>query len=172
MLIPTLTYVGRENQLRVAIPRVDDRRCRGRPAQRAGVAAGGSAHRILGVLSPRRDSRRGFHAGARLVFADRRALRHPRLRAARRAARDAGGSRQDLRRRQRANPARDVQRSPAGLRLCGQSAGRPDGWHARGTGTDPHRRLDPEPVRTRRTGFEPGFRIHVQGTAHRRTATK
>ena len=70
---PGATYIGRENQLQVRIPRIegegagaDDRRL----AQRARVAAGRRAHRLLAVRSARRHSRRRFDAGADLVFAD------------------------------------------------------------------------------------------------------
>ena len=84
---PAATYIGRENQLQVRIPRVegeaavaDDRR----RAQRARVVAGRVADRLLAVLAARRHSRRGLDAGADLVFADGDVRRHSRVRGARR----------------------------------------------------------------------------------------
>ena len=141
-----------------------DRRYHRRQSERAGVAAGRIAHRVLRILAARRNSRGGFHPGAGLVLPDRGLLRCARVRGARRCARNVGRSRQDRFRRQRPDPARHLPRSSTGLRLRREPARRADGWNHRRDRAGSHRRLDADLVRQSATRPQPGFCFQLEGT--------
>ena len=161
------TYSGRQNQLDVAIPRLEapvtiDGRLDEPVWREAAVLTG-----LLAVRAVGRPPRRGRHDGAGLVLAHGHLLRHPRLRAARHGARDARRPRPHRRRRQRADLPRHVRRRAAGVHVRGQPARRAGRRRARRDGRAERARLQRARERARGGGPQPGLRVRVEGPAHR-----
>ena len=134
-----ITYIGRDNQLHVRIPRIE----RADASIDGALTSPSGSRRRCSPASRSSRRRTAFPPPIRrrcsVVFADGAVRRHSRVRTARRGARDARRSRQDLRRRQRPAPARHVPRPASGVCVRRESVRRADGRHDRRAGTERRR---------------------------------